>query len=358
MAKIKILRCAAFLLIVILLLAGLCDLFEHEEDLYYVSRFHTYRTLSRNTVDAVYFGTSGVDRSWIAAKAYSEYGMTVYPLSTDSMASWLYINMIKEAQAGQDPQLFIFDIRAFCQDNDLNNTEVRARRALEAMKPFTANWFNTVGNTMDTFRSINSSADTDPISYIFSFVKYHSKWSEDGFSIDANLKKADDEYLGFFMKDTASIRCAIQDDIIYDEDLTSPLDPVSEEALYELISYIRDNDINALFVDAPHIVNEKEISRTNTVLNILDEHGMSYIAYNIPSVIDASGMNINTDEDFYDKAHLNYYGAEKFTSALSAYINDNYHLPDRRRDENVKKYWDDAYPAILNTIETFEKAQD
>ena len=72
MTKQQITKVVAFCLIVCIMLLCLCDLFEHNNLSNYSRRIHTYRTLEEDTVDAVFLGTSGVDRYWIAAKAYEE----------------------------------------------------------------------------------------------------------------------------------------------------------------------------------------------------------------------------------------------------------------------------------------------
>ena len=80
MTKNQIIRCAAFSVIVCLLLVLMCELFENTNTSNYATRMYSYRNFNEDTVDAVMIGTSGIDRYWIAAKAYEDYGMTVYPL--------------------------------------------------------------------------------------------------------------------------------------------------------------------------------------------------------------------------------------------------------------------------------------
>ena len=53
--------------------------------------------------------------------------------------------------------------------------------------------------------------------------------------------------------------------------------------------------------------------------------------------------------------HVNFYGAEKFTDALAAYLNEHYDLPDRRNDEAVKGDWDGIYDELLFEIREYER---
>lgn len=355
MTKKQFIRATAFVLIAAMMLFVLCDLFEIEKTKQYSQRLYTYRNYPEDTIDAVYIGTSGVDRYWIAAKAYEEYGMTVYPLATDAMPAWLFTNMIDEALTYQNPQLFIIDARAFGQENNSNNMEVRARRVLDSMQYLSKNWFKAVRKTVDAIHSVDETESLWGISYYLPFVKYHSKWADEDFSIHDNIGSWTDSYAGFFIDDDLSIKGEEQEEIKYDKDMSEELDPLSEQALYELIDYANEKDIELLFVDTPQFMDEVEIGKANTIYDILDKEGFNYISY-------ISGaqeeMNLDSKTDFYNAGHVNYYGAEKFTTVFAKYLDENYDLPDRSNDARVKENWDGVYSHIKETIKKYEDKKE
>ena len=82
----------------------LCDIFEIKNG--YMSKgYASYKNFEEDTIDAVFIGTSGVNRSWIAVEAFDLYGMTVATLSTDALPCWITLDMIKEAYKYQNPNI-------------------------------------------------------------------------------------------------------------------------------------------------------------------------------------------------------------------------------------------------------------
>lgn len=352
MTKKQFARACAFVLVFALLLVALCDLFELEKTEIYDQRMYTYRQYPEDMIDAVFIGTSGVDRYIIGPKAYDEYGMTVYPLATDAMPTWLFTNVIDEALTYQNPQLFIIDARAFGQENKVDTMEVRARRLLDSMQFMSKNWFKTVRKTVDTICSVDETQSKWGVSYYLPFVKYHTKWADEDYSIHNNAGSWFHEYGGFFMYEGLSVKALKQPQPHYDETLRTELDPISEQALYDLIAYSKEKNIELLFVDTPQIMDDVEIGKANTMYDILEKEGMKYVSY-ISGAEKEMGLDRKTD--FYNSGHVNYYGAEKFTTVFAKYLDENYDLPDRRDDEHVKEQWDGVYDHIKDTIKVYEE---
>ncbi|MBQ9761781.1 MAG: hypothetical protein IJV82_01750 [Oscillospiraceae bacterium] len=353
MTKKEVIRCVAFFIVVCVVLVGLTDIFE-QDHASYGRRFNTYRNFEKNTVDAVYLGTSGVERYWIGPKAYEEYGMTVYPLAVEATPVWLYTNLVDEAFAYQNPQLLIFDTRPFVQSHTAENADVRARRVLDSMEIFSINRMKTALKTMKVIHSLDDSKPVFDASFIFSFAKFHTKWSDSAFSIDTQYDKQEHEYGGFYVHYLLSIDHKPQTPIEYDENYYEALDPLSEESLYELLDYTQELGVQVLFVDSPQYMSKQERGRANTVRKILQERGAAYLSYNFTGDSEQFDIQLDPETDYYDDAHVNYYGAEKFTASLAAYLDEQYHLPDRRSDDAVRKDWDGVYDHIKKTIANYE----
>lgn len=358
MTKKQFLRSIAFFLVVAIMIFTLCDLFEIENTTTASRRFYSYRQLTDDTVDAVIIGTSGSDRYWIPTQGYEEYGIALYPLCTDAFPSWLYIHAIEDALSYQDVKLFVLDIRPFGQDNDnLNTMDVRARRLLDVMSPFSVNRFKAAITTIKTRVEANPTTDMFDLSYFFSFIKYHSKWEDEDYSFSDNFGSKAHDYMGFFVSRKATVLQTKLDKKTYDPDTKLDLDPISKKALYELIDYIKANDLEVLFVDSPQIRGNKETGRSNTVYEILEKEGMNYISYYSENSDNGFIIDLDTDTDFYNAGHVNFYGATKFTEHLAAYINENYDLPDRRTDENAVAEWDGVHEKLLDKIKELENAK-
>lgn len=351
MAKKQIIRSIAFVLVAVLMLAVLCDMFEIENTKNYDKNMNTFRNLPQNTIDAVYLGTSGVDRYWMGPKAYEEHGLSIYPVSYDAFPAWLYTNLIDEVLSRQDPELILIDVRAFTQDD--TRLEIRARRYLDSLPFFSINRIKAAFKAMSYIHEQNPDAPRFDASLLFSVIKYHNKWSED-YLLENNLGSKEQLYGGFYVAEKRSIRKRPHADVVFDPTQFKDLAPAAERGLYELIDYIKEKELNVLFVDTPQFPNENELGRSNTTYKILEENNMKVLHFYKEGTA-AYTIDLDKANDFYDESHVNYYGAEKFTTALADYLIENYDLPDRRNDESADAVWAGKYDKIKSDIALFEK---
>ena len=284
--------------------------------------------------------------------------MTVYPLASDGMPAWLVVNQVKDICARHDPKLIIVDARAFGQEpTKASKMEVQARRVLDAMPFFSARYLEAAFTAMDVIHTEHPEEDKFKISLLLPFVKYHTKWEEDDYSIHANLSTKQHEYAGFLMSPTLSIRQKAHKAVPYDTQATTELGAIYQDALYDLIDYAAENDLQLLFVDTPQQKDEHQVATANTIAKILEEKGQPYLNY---CLTDAEGNftmipELSRETDFYNSGHVNYYGAEKFTAHLAKYLDENYDFPDHRQEEKVKEDWDGIYDNIKKTIAKYEK---
>ncbi len=355
MTKKQILRCVAFALILSALMIVLCDLFEQENNKNFDMRYQTFKHMPKDTVDAVYIGTSGVDRYWIAPKAYEEYGMTVYPLSIDELPSYLYIDLLKDAIDRQSPELLIIDMRGFQQGYTVEELDVRSRRVLDAMDFFSVARVKAAVKTMKLIHELDQTKPLFDLSLLLSFIKYHSKWSEETYQIQNNLGDRLHSYGGFYMNATDSVKAIEVNPQKVREDTMAELDPISEKALYELLDFLAQQDVEVLFVYSPRVDGIRKVSSTNRIKSILDEKGFEYVVYQFGDPADDNYIEFDLKADYYDQGHVNYYGAEKYTAHFAAYLNEKYSLPDRRNDSNVNRYWEGLYEKIINQIAEYEQ---
>ncbi|MBQ9994556.1 MAG: hypothetical protein IJP17_07590 [Clostridia bacterium] len=351
MNKKQALRVAIFLIITAFLLVFICDMFEYESG-HMTERYKTFKNQEPDTVDAVYIGTSAVDRFWIAGQAFEDYGMTVYPMSTNGQPVWLIKTMIEESLRHQDPQLVIIDIRSFTTDitKEVKVTDARCRYVIDMLDFFSDTRYDAIRRTKEVMCDINPEVDENDPSYFFSFIKYHTRWSKGNLSPD-DITDPASSYLGFYMNSKwSAARIPIEASVYTDERME--LEAHSEKYLYELIDYLRDNNIEALFVNSPHTVTYELSARTNTVFDILKEEGFNCIDYNTEEMLEKYPLDFETD--FFDYRHANYWGAVKYTTYFSQYLDEHYDLPDRRDDEKCAD-WYGVTDLIEQQISTWEQ---
>ena len=355
MTKKQLLRCIAFLMVFCVMILALCELFDQENHNAHEKRYRTYWDLEKNTVDALYIGTSGVDRYWIGAKAYEEYGMTVYPVTFPSCPVWLIPDILEDAMRYQDPQLIVMDIRPFTQNcTSADTVTVRGSRVIDSMEFFSPVRFRAASRTVALLHKVDETRSKWDISFHLPFVMQHSKWEQD-YLLQVNVGEHKDPYLGFYTSKWMVVNSEEQEPQKYDRDVVTSLDPVAEEHLYKTLAYAREHGLEIVFVDSPKTYKEFEMSRTNAVRQILEEEGVPFLIFS--SEADNGGYDIGLDlkKDFFDKNHVNYYGAEKYTDALAAFLNDCFDLPDRRNDAAARKDWDGVYDSLLEDVREFEQ---
>lgn len=355
MNRKQIIRTLVFFLLLFFILVVLSDLFEYQNS-NMSRRYEKYKTLEDDTVDAVYIGTSGVDRYFINSKAYEQYGMTVYPLSTEGLPPWLIKNLVVEAYKHQNPKLLIIDVRPFITGDfsrNTNLTDVRCRRVIDMLDFFSTNRISAIERSKKVLGQLDDSYHWYTPSFYFSFIRYHNKWSDDGFSFD-DLDTEYAGYMGFYVAESKSIKVKPQKASVY-TDVPAELDSISREYLDELIAYIREENLNVLFVDSHTICSELESARRLTLKDYLEEQGLDYLTYNTPEM--EALYPIDHETDFYNSSHVNYYGAEKYTDYFAAYLHENYEFPDHRGDEACADDWTGIYDKIKRKIAKFEKAK-
>ncbi len=354
MTKKQLIRAIAFVLICCVVFYVLSDLFDNSTDLAQDESFMLYRSFEEGTVDAVAIGSSGIGRYWIPSQGYEKEGIIMATLSINAMPSWLYINVIEELYKYQDPELILIDIRPFTQSNTSSNTmESRARRVIDSMPLFSESYIKASFDTMDWMHRALKDAPKYNLSILFSFLKYHSRWDDKGFTFENNFDADAEKYGGYRPRKTYTVGVEPQAVVKYDAKASVELDPFSEEALYDLIEYLRKEDIQALFVDTPQFRNDKEAGRANKVYQILEEEDMDYVHYYSENSSNGFSLkNLDPQTDFYDSSHTNFYGAQKVSEAIIKYIDKNYDLPDRRTDEKAKVYWDGVHEKLLELVES------
>ena len=364
----QVIKTILFLGIFGVILYFLCDIFEQPNN-YMAKGYETYKNFEEDTIDAVFIGTSGVNRDWISVGGYDMYGYTVATLSTDALPCWQTLDMIKEAFRFQNPKLVILDMRMFTKSDPSNYPELsktRSRRAIDVMDFFSPNRIHAIKRTLDVLSEFDENTTKWDPSLFFSFIQYHNRWSDDDFDLLEEIGSEEATYLGFYLSTTNSIKAVKQDKPKWRKS-SSPLPDVALESLNEIVEYCNEKGVELLFVDTPHILRVGDSKRNNELCRILDERGLKYINYSTKEwFLTASergneyleATKFDRKNHFYDRSHLNFDGAVVFTRVFAKYLSENYDLADHRGDSRCSE-WEGKYEELKQKIERWrEKAED
>ena len=353
-----------FMLIVGVIAYFLCDIFEQKNN-YMAKGYASYKNCQEGTVDAVFIGTSGVNRSWIGIKAFDMYGLTVMPLSIDALPCWITLDMIKEAYRFQNPKLVILDMRMFTKYDPSEYPKLsttRSRRAIDTLDFFSPNRLDAINRTLSVVSQFDDEISRFDPSLFFSFIAYHNMWSDDDFDPFEQIGSTPAKYMGYYVNGKNCIKKSKQPESKWSKK-TLALTDIAAECLDEIIEYCDKKGIELLFVDTPHTLSKEESQRINEMKRILDEKKINYMVYsdkkwylkdedkNDPDLV---RKRFDRNKHFYDRSHVNFDGAVIFTRLFAKYLNDNYDFTDHREDPRCPE-WVGKYEKLKKKIDSFKK---
>ncbi|MBQ9134495.1 MAG: SGNH/GDSL hydrolase family protein [Lachnospiraceae bacterium] len=283
-----------------------------------------------DTIDVVMIGSSPVYPFYAAPQMWGEYGFTAYPLSSNVQRPRAGVYLVKEALKTQTPDLFVFELRMYAYtDAELTDNMAYTRGVTDNLK-YSWNRFELINELVEN--------PAERYTYYFDIFKYHSNWK---------TIVLPEQFTALFYERLHPLKgYMIQDEVVPGEGVdfssitdTMPIPPEQEETLRELLVYLQENDLEALFIVSPMVLNEELCMKFNYMENIVTSSGYTYLDLN--DYVDEIGIDFAMD--YYDGgSHTNASGAEKCTAFLGEYISSNYELEDKRGNEDYSS-WDEAY---------------
>lgn len=302
-----------------------------------------------NTLDVVNIGGSASFVYYSPMDAWENYGIVSYDYAAAGVQAELYKHMIEEVEKTQSPQLYIIDARAFQYRDEENDdsappSEFTYRTTLDGMR-LSKNKIDFIDNNVGVYID-----DTDKVSYYLDLIKYHGHGFPNAQKLKILLGIYEDKYNGFYLEAKHE---KLEREIFETEEMRE-VSADTNAILVDLLEYLQEKDINALFVVSPYLEKEQHKETFNYVESVVSDYGYNFLDAN--DYIDE--MNIDYSTDFYDPKHVNYYGAVKYTDFLSQYIIDTYSVPDRSKDpayEFMNEHLDQWHKDTAAATEKLEK---
>ena len=308
-------------------------------------RFVGFYSEKNNTVDALIIGSSPVYPCFVTPKIYGDTGITMYPLSSNMQRPVATKYLIEEALKTQSPKLVVIEMRMWtARDEDLLGNMAHTREVTDNMK-----------YSLGRIRTINAMVDdkSDRINYYFDIFKYHSNWKT--LALWSQLRTAFYEYpddLKGYVPETEVGPKEIEDN--YKVTDREAIPPEQEEYLLDLLDYLSDRNLEALFVITPYTVSEDEQKKTNYMSDIITSRGYKFLDMN--QHLEEIGFDGLVDFKDYG-THTNVNGAVKVTDFFEGYIKENYSdiLVVDHRNEKGYKSWDKAYAKWTDELEGYRE---
>ena len=138
-------------------------------------RFDDFKKFEKNTVDVIFTGTSGIDRYYIPAKGFEDYGITAYPLTSDAQPAWLVKNMLVEAEKRQDPKLVVIDMRPFTTqyNKKIGSIETGVRYLTDGNCLSLKNKVEAIEKSLKKLKTLSPDTDFDRKTFYLPLIKHH-----------------------------------------------------------------------------------------------------------------------------------------------------------------------------------------
>lgn len=297
------------------------------------NRTHIVGIKQENDLDMVYIGGSAAFMYWQPLKAWNDCGFTSYNYATDTIQAESIKAYVEEVRTCQNPDLFVIGVRAFQYYSD-GPAEAGLRDSTDGMDISSVARYRLLSDYFDN-RILPD--DTDVVSYYFDIAKYHTNTDNLGSSTAWSFRNNEgiSPEKGWEWKNEYAY---LEEPVDFHTEERAELPANAMKILKDLLSYCCDEELNVLFVVCPYYLTAADQAMYNTIGDIVESYGFAYL--NANEYYDEMGLDFTTD--FYNKNHVNLFGAEKYTEFLENYIMQNYRLEDHRGDAAYDS-WDAAY---------------
>ena len=318
----------AFVLLLCLLLSALNRIFIRkttEGAWNYTTKIEGFYNENKNEFDVMYFGSSNTYCSFNPLIVYENTGVKSYVLATQQQPMWATYTYIKEALKTQNPKLVVLDVLMLSKDEDYYDDGVN---------------FSFMDNLPLSKNKVELAFASAPkgerAALIFPFIKYHTRYNELTKEDFTHKKSRQSDYLKGYVLLEDTFADAVYNDVSH---AGSAAALNEKELMYfeKIRLLLEDKNIPLLLVKAPSNPTVDEQERFNAVKEIADSYGIDFIDYN--KRYNEIGLDLKSD--FYDKSHLNYKGAEKFSAYFAKTVLSGF-SPQKSADwdEDLKKYYE------------------
>ena len=336
MRKKQLLQAVVFLAIFLIILTHLTYIIRTSGDL--KARFAGFYAEPDNTIDAILIGSSPVYPYYAAPKIWADYGITTYPLSTNNQRPKAAKYLIQEAEKTQSPSLYIFEMRMYlASDEDLTQNMAFTRGVTDNMK-YSWNRIQTINALVDDV--------SERYTYYFDIFKYHSNWKTIVMPSQLAAFRYENEHplKGHFISNEVGPSEMADYSWVTER---QPIPADQEEVLRDLLEYLKEHEMNALFIVSPNTMTYEKQAQYNYIADIIEPYGYNFLNFN--DYYEEIGVDFATD--FYDYGgHANAIGAEKYTAFLGKYLDENYEFEDKRGTSGYES-WDESYERWSQELE-------
>ena len=294
-----------------------------------------------NSLDVIFMGNSDLYRGLSPVTLWDEYGIASYSYTSPGQRAWTAYYVLLDALRSQKPDIIVFNMDEIQSTNQ--STESCYRKAFDNMQLSNVK----LKALMDRTYKISLS---DRLSYIFPILRYHSRINDltsDDFKYAYGYKEYENKGLDLIVNvksyDSGS-------SYMDDKGETYEFPEKTKKYIDKIVSTCKKEGIELLLTEIPS-ADSWSYAKSQAVSEYAKENNLKFIDCNLL----LEDIGIDWTHDTADGGdHLNVYGAEKVAKYIGKYLNDNYNLPDRRKDGNYASWFDASrkyHQNVQNDIE-------
>ncbi len=289
------------------------------------------------SLDVVFVGASSCFAYWEAPEAWKKYGFTSYDFATGTMPPQMLKYCLKEIRKTQSPKLYVIDLRPFAAAEEGYYLD-KSVMSMDHDVPL-RNVCDNFKYSLNRFQMIQECVpdEYDKIPYYIDIIKYHTEWYRllDLQSLKFGLNSSHDSLKGFRLNvDVAPVRYKDFSKVKKGVQMSERLDKI----LYDLLDYCKDEGLQPLFLVNAYCQTRAEKKMYNYISQVLEKYGYDFL--NTNDYFEEIGLDPETD--FYDRSHVNVFGADKYTEFVGNYLMEHYSFEDKRGQEKYAQ-WDRDY---------------
>lgn len=255
----------------------------------YGANWGAFAKEERDSLDAVFFGSSIVYCDIIPAVIYERSGIASYVLAGPEQTLPVTEVYVKEMFRTQSPELVLVEVTGAFYPKYTDYTKANIGYMPPSLTRLSA-----------TFRAAEPE---ERLGLLFPPFNYHDEWPH-----FENLRYSADDLAGYtLLTEASSIGGISERAVAFDKNVFSN----NIESLKEIAKICRENGSEVLFFLAPnhHPWEERYISLLESELDETAE----FINFNQSIEV----LSLNSETDFFDLLHFNVWGAEKFSAYLA-----------------------------------------
>lgn len=267
----------------------------------------------QNTIDYLVIGDSEASCSISPLEIWKTYGFTGYNCGIPAQKLGDTYYLLENLLQNQSPKLILLETNSSCQRSS---------------------W-------IQEFQGFVNSVTKDNIP----IYKYHDRWKNFDFSTLKSImpkEESTDENTFKGFRYVTTVAPYTKGDYAKETKSITNIQAVELYYLNKIITLCEEKNIQLILFCAPTPISWS-YSKHNSIAGFAKKNTLPFIDFNLLT----EELNIDWSHDTRDKGdHLNFYGAQKITAYIGAFLSNQSGLADHRGKEEYAK-WDDALNEYL-----------